>query len=197
MLNKKLVEELMSVKGEARGIVLKTDADFVRRKKGEIGLEKVEKALREISYPIDYKNIDALNFYPIGLRILSLLAIKQALDFSDEDIAQMGAEAPKISLVIKLFAKFFFSLSATVAQAPKMWKKHYTVGELSAKADEEKKQAVVQLRDLTIHPIFCAYLKEYFATIIKMVVNAPVASERVKCPYINKQDKYHEYLMKW
>ena len=197
MLNKKLVEELMSVKGEARGIVLKTDADFVRRKKGEIGLEKVEKALREISYPIDYKNIDALNFYPIGLRILSLLAIKQALDFSDEDIAQMGAEAPKISLVIKLFAKFFFSLSATVAQAPKMWKKHYTVGELSAKADEEKKQAVVQLRDLTIHPIFCAYLKGYFATIIKMVVNAPVASERVKCPYINKQDKYHEYLMKW
>ena len=196
-LTKKITDELIKIKGEARGITFKTDADFILRKKGKPGLKKVEAELKNLGHALKYKEIESMNFYPIGLRILSLLAAQKALELSEQDIEQMGASAPKLSLVIKLFMKFFFSVEETMKQVPKMWEKHYTVGQLSAKIYENKQYGIVGLKGLAIHPIFCSYLKGYFSTVLQMVVKARVTSEEVKCPFKNAQDKYHEYLLKW
>jgi len=196
-LTKKIIYELMKVKGEARGITFKTDADFILHKKGGKGLKKVEAELKNLGHPLEYKEIESMNFYPIGLRILSLLAAQKALGFSEKDIEQMGARAPKFSLLIKLFLQFFYSIPKTIKQVPKMWGKHYTVGQLRAEIYEERQHAVVRLSGLIIHPIFCCYLNGYFATVLQMVVKERVTSEEVKCPFKNTEHKYHEFLLKW
>ncbi len=194
-LTKEIIKEVMAVKGEVRGIVFKTDAEFVLKEKGEKSLKAVEEELARIGYPLNYKKLKTMSFYPLGVRVLSLLAIKKVCRFSEEDIKRMGAHAPKASFVIKLFAGFFFSITKTAEQAPKMWHKHYTVGRLTAESHEEKRYTVIRLHDLVIHPILCSYLSGYFATIVQMVVNAPVKTTEIKCPH--RGDEYHEFLMKW
>src|SRR3989344_5526915 len=110
-LSKELAQKIMETKGEARGTALKTDSDFVLREKGEEGLMAVEKTLKELGFPIKYKEINTMEFYPIGLRIISILAIKETFVLSYEQIEEMGQSAPKVSLIVKLFLKYFLILS--------------------------------------------------------------------------------------
>jgi len=194
-ITKEIIKEVMAVKGEVRGIVFKTDADFVLKEKGKESLKAVEEELARIGYPINYQKLKTMNFYPLGVRVLSLLVIKKVCHFSNKDIERMGAYAPKASFVVKLFARFFFSVAKTAEQAPKMWRKHYTIGRLTAESHEKERYTVVRLHDLTIHPILCSYLSGYFATIVQMVVNAPVKTTEIKCSH--RGDEYHEFLMKW
>jgi len=196
-LTKKLVKKLMSAEGECRGVTLKADKDFILRKKGGKGLIKVEAELKKAGKPFKYKEVDPMAFYPVGLRALSLIAMQNALGFSNKTIEEMGRTAPKVSFVIKLFAKFFFSIERTAAQTPKMWEKHYTVGRLEAEIDQKKSEAIVRLKGFDLHPLLCIYLNGYFATIIQMVVNNQVVSEEIKCSFKDKTYKQHEYLLKW
>lgn len=196
-MTKNKIEKLIDLPGEVRGIVFKTDAEFVLREKGKRALAKVEKQLKEWGVDLKYQEIEPMDFYPIGLRALSLLAIKNGLNLSNDEIKRMGAEAPRISLVIKLFAEFFFSINETVAQAPKMWTKHFTVGRLVAKADEKNRKATIKLKELNLDPIFCVYLEGYFATIIKMIVKSEVESKEISCCFKNQKSKDHQYLLTW
>jgi len=194
-LTKELAGELMKIEGETRGVVFKTDAEFVLREKGKKGLQRVENELKEIGYPIDYEKIEPMAFYPLGLRALSLLAIQKAFNFSKKDIKRMGALAPKTSFIIRLFTKYFLSVEKTAEKANDIWKRHYTAGYLNAETNEEKRYLVLRLRNLTLHSLFCCYLEGYFSTILRMVVKDPITSEETKCPF--KGDKYHEFLFKW
>ncbi|PIP23374.1 MAG: hypothetical protein COX90_03550 [Candidatus Nealsonbacteria bacterium CG_4_10_14_0_2_um_filter_38_17] len=195
ILTKELAKELMEIKGEARGVVFKTDADSILKQKGREGLRRVEKRLKEVDYPIEYGKIKEMDFYPIGLRAVSLLAIKEVFNFSKEDIKKIGTEAPKISFIIKLFTQYFFSLNQLAQKAADIWQRHYTIGQLSAKVNEKEGYAILEVHDLVIHPVFCSYLEGYFLTILRMLVKKTVISEESKCTF--KGDEYHEFLLKW
>jgi hypothetical protein len=194
-LTKNLAEKLMNIQGEARGITFKTDANFVLAEYGRTALDKVEALLAKVGQSFKYGRIQSMAFYPIGLRILSLLAIKEALNLPQSKIQEMGARAPKESLLIKLFMKFFLSLQSTKKQVPLMWQKHYTKGELTAEPHEKERYIVVRLKGLTLHPLFCVYLKGYLGTIAHMVVKQPVRSQETECPFQGGQ--CHRFLMKW
>jgi predicted hydrocarbon binding protein len=193
---KEKFKKIMKIKGETRGVVLKTDEEFILREKGEEGLKKIEKELKRFGYPIKYKEITNMAYYPVGLRILSLLAIKKVFNFSEKEIRKMGADAPKISLIIKFFMQYFLSLQKTLKEISKIWRKHYTVGELIVvESNEEKKFIILRLKDFNLHPIICFYLAGYFSTVLKMIVKKPVFCQETKCFF--RGDKYHEYLFKW
>ena len=194
---KNITAKMANVKGEARGVVFKTDAVFVLKEKGREGLEKVQSELKSKGHFIDYEQIKTMGFYPLGLRVLSLLAMQKALGFSEKDIEHMGAEAPKASLIVKLFGKFLFSIDKMSSQAPQLWARHYTVGQLEVDPHEKEKYVVVRLRGLDIHPLFCVYLKGYFSTIIRMIINSPIISEETKCSFTGGKKEYHEFLFKW
>jgi len=195
IINKKITDELMKIKGEARGIIFKTDGEYILREKGREALEKVEKEMARLGHPIRYEQIQGMAFYPIGLRALSLIVIKKILDFNKKEIEQMGRAAPKASLIMKFFMKYFVSIKILAKQAPKMWKEHYTVGELDAEVHEKEKCITLRLKGLNLHPLFCIYLAGYFATTAQMTVKGPVVPEETKCTF--KGDKYHEFLLKW
>lgn len=195
---KEIFEKLSKAKGEVRGVVFKTDMEFVLKEKGEKGLSQLEDILKKTGFPIKYKEIKSMDFYSIGLRVISLLAIKDVFGFKDEKIKEMGFLATKNSLIIKLFVKYFFSTQKVFfEESPKMWEKHYTVSKLlPIEMNEEKKYAILRIEDLVLDPVFCLYLGGYFCGVIQMLVKAyKIYFQETKCPF--RGSKYHEYLLKW
>lgn len=195
-LTQQTAQNIMSLEGETRGATFKTDSEFILKEKGKEGLEKVEAKLVELGFPVKYKEIETMKYYPIGFRFLSLLAMRDVFNFSEEDIFKMGSSAPKISLVIRMFFNLFPSKKRTFDQLPNIWRKHFTIGKLLAiELDEEKKYVVVRLEGFKFFPFYCNYLRGYFLTVVKMIVNSPTIIEETKCSF--RGDEYHEYLFKW
>jgi len=197
-LTKETAQKLMGIQGEVRGVTFKTDIEYILKEKGEEGLKKVEQALERLGCPIRYKEINTMTFYPVGLRALSLLVIKQIFDFTNEEIKKMGFFATKVSLMIKLFTRYFLSLQRVFfKEAPRIWKKHWTLGELvPVELNEEKKYAIMKLENFNLHPIYCHYLGGYFCGVLQLIIKSTqITSEETKCPFLG--DQYHEYLIRW
>lgn len=196
MLTRKEADKLIGLSGESRGANIKVDFDFVLEIKGEKGLEKVENRMVELGYPLNYKNIKPMDFYPIGLDAIVLLSIKEIFNFNDGDIEKMGAAVVKFSPLMKVFMKYFSSLSLISGQIPGMWKKHYTMGKLIMfDFSDEKKYAIIREEDFKIHPVYCDIHKGYFTKVAQLVVKAPVVCQETKCMF--KRDPYHEFLLTW
>jgi len=158
-MNRKDLERLKKLEGMARGVTLKTDATYVLKKIGEEGLIKLQQKTKEIGWEINYKEIKTMNWYPLGSRIISLLAAKESFNWGDEEIKNMGNCAPKYSFIASLMMKYFLSLKRVFEEVPKYWQNHYTIGELIPfKIDEKKKYIILQLKDFNPHPVMCLYL---------------------------------------
>ena len=196
-LTKEELDKLLKIKGMVRGAVFQTDAQYVLRHWGKKGLEKLEKRIKELGYPIDYRHSRAMSWYAVGLRTISLLLIKDTFSLSMEDIKKMGEEAPKVSFVIKILARFFVSLEKTWKEYPKYWAKNYAAGKLKmVKLDMKNHQAIVRLEGLSTHPAFCKYLTGYLMTIGSLSVKSPyVNCFETRCTF--KGDPYHEYHFLW
>ncbi|MBZ9578677.1 hypothetical protein KJA14_02395 [Patescibacteria group bacterium] len=197
-LTKETAKQLMKIEGEVRGVTFKTDTEYILKEKGEEDLNQLEEELEKLGYPIKYKEIKTMAFYPVGLRALSLLATKKVFNFDNEKIREMGLFATKVSLIVKLSLKYFFSLQRVFfKEAPKMWKKHWTVGELiPVELNEGGKYGILRLKNFDLHPIYCYYLGGYFCGILQMMIKTPkITFEETKCTF--KGDEYHEYLLKW
>lgn len=192
------IKELSSIKGEVRGVALKTDGDYILKEKGKEGLEKLEKKLKDWGFEIEYEKINNMLFYPAALRIASLLAIKEVFEFNDQKMQDIGFYATKKSLIIKLFLKFFVSANRVFyKESVKIWKKHYTFGKLvPVELNEDKKYGIIRVEDFNLHPIYCSYLGGYFSGILQMLVrSSKINPEETKC-FFRGQD-CHEFLIKW
>ncbi len=198
-INKEEIEKLIKIDVQARGVVFKTDTEYILAHEGEDGLKKLEEELEKLGYPIKYKEIKSMEFYPAGLRVLSLLAIRKTFNFDDEKIKNMGLVATKKSIIVKLFIRFFLSVKEVLfKEAPRIWQKHWTKGEIvPIELDEKKKYAILQLKNFNLHPLYCsAYLRGYFSGILQMLVKSPkITCQETKCTF--KGDECHEYLIKW
>lgn len=195
-MTKQEIEKIAKVKGQIRGEVFRTDAAFILEKTGEKGLKKVEQEARKLGHPIPYRTAESLGWYPVGLRILSLLAIKQALGWGDKEIRAMGYNAPKISFIIQLLTKYFLSFKKLLEQTPKYWEKHYTVGRLEAyKIDLKKKTFVLRIHDFLAPPLLCTYWLGYFTRIGefggKKVLSIKMSKRTAK------GDPYTEFTARW
>ncbi len=191
------IEQLMAIKGQVRGAVFETDAEYIRNKHGSDGLEKVEAGLRALGYELNYAGVSSMEWMALSLRALSFLVMKDVFHWSDEDIVAMGDAAPKHSFIVKLFMKFFISPHVAFSHAPEYWIKHYDLGRLEAVSlDEETRNAVVHLYDFTLHPVYCRYLEGYFGRLFKfMFPNAKVNVRETDC--ICNGDECHEFLVDW
>lgn len=195
ILTKEKAQEIMKTPGEVRGVCLKVDMDFLKKEKGEDGLRRLEKELENLGYPFEYKNIKIGDFYPVGQDIIDMWVIWQIFDFDNEKMRQMGYEAPKFSIFLKLIMQFT-SLSSTLSEAPRMFREHFTIGELEVINIKEKERiVVVAIKDLNLHPVFCLSLEGYFSRLTEMIVKTKVNCREVRCTFLG--DDCHEYLLQW
>lgn len=195
ILTKEIAQNLMKLKGEARGTHFINDAQYVKEKEGEQGLKKVIQELRAVGYPIEYSEIQNTKFYPIGLRAISLLAIKKSLGWDDEQIRDLCRFATKVSLIVRLYLKFFYSIPKMVGVAPKLWKEYFTIGLLEViDFNEKEKRTILRVKDFKLHDVYCRCLEGYLGDIVKMIVGAKeVNCKETKCP----QDNCHEFIVTW
>jgi len=196
-LNAAIAKEIMKIKGEARGIHFKNDAEFVLKEKGKAGLAAVEKELADIGYPIDYEKINQFDFYPAGLRALSLLAVQKTFNWSEEKIKELCEYAMSFSWVIRLLMKHFFSIDRVAKQTPKTWSQYFTSGQAEVKEyDLKKKYAILVIKDFNLHPVYCRCFEGVVPGVLKMVISSKkIVCQETECTFSG--GKEHKFLIKW
>lgn len=196
MLTKEKVKKLMKLKGSVRGMALKVDLDFVREKKGENGLRKVEARMKELGHPLEYDKILPMQFYPMGLSVISLLVIEEVFNFSEKELKEWGESVVKFSILMKILMKYFGSLNLVAKQIPGVWRRHYTIGDLEMPDfSEESKYVILRLKNFKIDPIYCSIYLGYFSKTASMVLKNKINVKETKCMF--KGDPYHEFLLTW
>ncbi len=195
IISKEEFDELMNLEGKARGVLLKTASKFIFKEKGKEGVDKLEQILTGLSY-FRFKEVRTMDFYPVGFYAAVLIAIKRLFDFDEEKFIEMGRFESKVSIIIRLFIRFFFSIDRAVKQVPKIWRTYFSFGDITVtELDKEKKYAVFRVEDFRLHQLHCFILKGYFPSVVQMVVGGNVSCEETKC--IFRGDEYHEFLVKW
>jgi hypothetical protein len=199
MTNNKISEQerqrIMLIPGMVRGVVFKTDFEYILNKLGEEKALLLKNKLSGWKIPINYQEIKPLDWYPVGLRVISLLAIQETFGWGDKEIFNLGSSSPKYSFPAAMLMKYFVSIRVAVKEASKLWQKHYSVGKLVvAKIDE--KEVVLQLKDFKIHPVLCVSLEGYFFCIAHYVIRSKeITIQETKCVF--RGDPFHEYSIKW
>jgi len=194
---KQTAEELTRVKGNSRGEIIRTHGLFISYKKGEEGLTAAEKKMAEIGYPLVFKDIKPLDWYPEALSVLVILVSREIFGWTEADVEEMGNNAPKYSLIVKMVMKYFFSLERCLKESPKYWDYHYDFGSIEvAGFDKKAQQVFIRINDYKFHPIVCVFYRGYFKRIAQLVIsNQGIACEEVKSAF--KGDVYHEYRISW
>lgn len=194
---KEIIKEVMATKGEVRGLILKQDLEYILKKKGKEGLKKVERCLEHWGYLITYKGIKNTGFYPAGLRALTLLAAKEVFDWEDQDIKNLCAYHLRAPLAMRLFMKYFSSLSGVLEKSSAMWRDYWTVGEIKIiEFNEKEKYIILELKGFDLHPVFCCCLGGYLQEITGFMTRDPKATcKEIDCSF--RGGTSHKYLLKW
>jgi len=196
-LLKKEADRLMQIKGNVRGEVFLANAAYIRFKKGEDEIKAVEVKLKELGYPLNFKEINPGEWYLEALSVLSILAARDIFNWKESDIFEMGYSVPKYSFISKIFINYFLSLKRFIREVPKYWGKHFDFGGLEvSELNEEKNYLILQEKGYKFHPVLCVYHAGYYLRIAKFVIKGGKSSiEETKCVF--KGDPYHEYIIKW
>lgn len=196
VINKEIAKELMKLEGEARGVTLRADGEYVLKEKGEEGLKKLEEEMANLGFPLNYRDIKSTSFYPLGWRAVSLAAIKKVFSLKDEDFFGLGVFEAKFSLIVRTFMKYFFSIDLMIEKAPIMWKKYYTTGDMEiVEYEKEKKRGVLRINNFRLHGLQCRTLEGFIASVIGMIVNSRVSCKETKCVFLG--DEHHEFSIQW
>ena len=196
IISKEELNELKKIEGKARGVSIKDYGDYLLLKKGAEGLKALEEATIKLGYPIDYRKLKRMDYYPLWFEGLTLLLIKRLFDFNDEEIQKMGRSQAKVSILIRIYMKYFSSLRKTAAMVPKIWRSFYEVGEIKIiDLDEEKKSVIIRIENFKLIPLFCIYISGYFSEILQLIVGVKTTCEETRC--VHRGDPCHEFLLKW
>ena len=199
IISKEEQSELRKIKGETRGMTIRSFLEYILKRKGKEGLKKIEKVMESIDgCAIKYETLKETLFYPLRCEVSLFLIIKKIFNFTDENIREMGASTIKHSFIVRMFVKYFSSIRLAAKDPLKMFNKYYTTGSLAiTELNEEKKYVIVKIKDFKHHPDYCRALEGFFSTIIKMITKTKgkTTCRELKCPF--KGDEYHEFLVKW
>jgi len=118
------------------------------------------------------------------------------MNLDRDGVKKMGESAPKFSLMIKFFMRYFLSPEKIMRKAGEIWSKHYTAGNLEPVEKNGNGNYIrANLYDVDLHPIMCDYLSGYFASVVKMGVGKETKGEEVKC--VHNGDEHHEFIISW
>ncbi len=190
-------DRLKNFKGNVKGEVFRTHAQYIRSKEGEDGVKKVEEKMKELGVPIKLDEIKSFEWVSEGKSSLTIIVTKEIFKWSDEDIFEMGRFAPRFSFILKVMAQYLISIEVLFKNASKYWHKNYDFGKMETVSyNKEKREIVVREIGIETHPITCIYHKGYFTGLCEFVIkNSNISIEETAC--VHKGADYHEFLIKW
>lgn len=201
---KEELKKLMENPGRVRGSSLKGESEYVLEKKGKEGLRAVEEKTRDLGYPIEYKSIKESEWYPVGLKVVSISTVLKVFNWGKKELAEMGESAPKVSFIVKLFMRHFISPEKIFKIGTgRIWQRSFNFGSIEPAEfhNDERKGGggyfVIRVRNFKLHPLHCFYLGHFFIGVTK-TTDARIQEATVKetkCMF--KGDPYHEFIVKW
>jgi hypothetical protein len=197
MISREEARTIASIPGNIRGSAFLSDAENLKRRLGAAGMQKVLKAMAAIGYPMAYEKMRAMQWYPLGLRLLSFAVLQDVFAWTGDDFREMGDNAPKYSFIVKLMMKFFISPEAAFRRAPEYWKRHYSTGTLEIGTfDESAKEVILRLKDFNAIRAYRSYLEGFFRRLMQYLLPADdVRCEEKECKYEGAQ--CHEFRITW
>ncbi len=193
----KIAAELKNFKGNVKGEVFRTHADYIRSKEGEDGVRKVEEKMKELGVPVNFSEIKSFEWENEGKSVLVIITAKEVFNWTEEDIFEMGRFAPRFSFVLKLLAQYLASIETLFKNAEKYWYKNYDFGKLeNVSYNEERKEIIIREREIKTHPLACIYHAGYFKGLCEFAVKSKnITVEETEC--MHKGKDYHEFIIKW
>jgi len=198
IISKEELEEFKKIKGEIRGMALKSALDFVLKREGRDGLRKVENVMIDLGYPVEHNKINIMNFYSLIVETILFAVIKELFNYNEKDFYEMGEFQFRMPITIRLYMKYLSSVNSVVKAASKMYRIYFTIGNLGiSEYNEKEKYMIVKLEDFYFHAayLYCQIFRGFFPSVIQMVVKTPVSCKETKC--VDRGDEYHEFLLKW
>ncbi len=200
MLSSKEVEEIKKIKGQIRGVAFKNDFDYIKKKQGQKGVEKITKRLKELGCEdkgVCQANVKAFSWYPLWYHVLLFVILHKEMDWTKKDISGIGSHGAKVSLILKIFPKSMFDLKRFFSKAPVYWNKYFSVGKANlVELDLEKKLIILELKDFDVHHLECSTVKGYLEGLMRtMVETDKVKVEEIKC--LHKGDDLHQFKITW
>jgi predicted hydrocarbon binding protein len=191
-------DEIMKKQGNVRGDVLRDHFIYLKEKEGEKAVERMEKILDQIGYPLKFNEINVLEWYKDAYCGLILTIFKDEFNWSDKDIYQMGEKVVKYSFIVtRLILRYLVSTEKLLETASKQWRRHVDFGSMEVVSFKKKeKEIVLRVKDYDIHPLTCIYQSGYYAGIFKYTIKTKkITVKEQKC--IHRGDDYHEYILTW
>ncbi len=196
MITKAQIEKMKKLKGEARGMNLKSMFDYIYRKHGEAGVKKVEKKMAELGYPVKRSEVEPMSYHSMTKNALFVLAVKECFNMTAKDFKDMGGVMFQFNLFTKLFMKYFISLDMIFKQLQKIFRKHYTVGTIEmVEYSLKKKYAILRERGFKIDKNHLNIHLGYYTKASEMILKKPIISKVTKSVYGG--DPYNEYIFRW
>ncbi len=188
---------MVKLDGRVRGSTLNTDAAFVESREGREGLHKVEAAFRQLGYPLQYRRIKNMGWYPLCLRVLSLSIIRDVLRLGEGGVREMGDVAPKFSFLVRIGMNSVGLPTIVLKNIPVYWRAHYSVGDMAvSEVNEQDGFLTVRLTHFKIHSILCQYFEGYFRRLMQFSFTDDVVDcTETKCVF--KGSDVHEYRISW
>lgn len=195
IISKEKLKDFLLLNGEVRGVILKAYGEFILKEEGEQGLKKLQDALAGLGYPMDYQEMKAMAWFPLGYQAITIEAIQKLFGYNENKFQEIGRFSAKFSLIIRIFMKSFLAKKQDLEIVQKIWRKSYSVGNLEiAEYNEKEKYVICRLKNFRLHPLQCSVLLGYFSTLFQMVRGTELEGEERKC--IFRGDEYHEFFIK-
>lgn len=195
---KQEVEELRDLPGKQRGEHIKYFVRYIKEKKGEAGLKKIKKTLKEMDFDIgDVEQLRNTEWIPESIPHIFFAAAIRVFDWGEKEAYEMGETSMPRSSITKMFLKYFTSVEKTLKKGVKQWNNHFTRGSLEIKElDKKNKKGVLLLKDFRTHPLACAHFRGFFTRILEIITGSgQVEFRETKC--MNQGDEYHEFHFQW
>lgn len=197
-LEKREVDEMMKLKGNVRGHILKGHFDYIEDKNGQEGVLVVEKRLEELGYPIKAAEIKKENWYSEALSCLIIITYAEVFNSAEKKVFEMAYKSSRYSIIVKLLLHYFISLEKSFGQTPIFWRKHFDFAELKPMSlDVKEKYFIFRILDFhKYHPLLCEYHKGYFKSMAELMTGSEkVKVEHTKCLFGG--DPYEEFKISW
>lgn len=201
MITKEQADALAKAEGKIKGVGFKSDAEYVKNKIGPDGVQRLQAEMERLGYPIDCDQVKAMDWYPVGVRVLHLELMKDLFGWDDEEIKKVGHEAPKFSLIMRLIMKYFINIERMSKLAPVVgYKKHFSVGEYQALECNVQEQytsgRAKGLKILYDSSALTKYIEGYFTRGIEYVLPGKEIITHSR-KYIENDIPYVEFRSNW
>lgn len=197
MDTKERVAELMEIEGNMRGELLKSNFVYLEGKEGKDSIVRMEKKLKELGYPLLFKEIESFKWYKDAFCSIFMLSFREEFSWSDEDIFNLGRFSPQYSIIVKITLRYLISLKKAFNFAPNLWRRNVDYGILEPhEFNQKEKFMTFNLKDYALHPLVCIYIRGYLTSLFEQINGRnTIKVDELNCIFMG--NPYHSYKVNW